>query len=151
MSDKLDFSGFDAPVTEAPAPVPAKQHSKVTAKRALKAEKPGRAASSRRKRRVNVSIEPGLSRRAAEEAERMGMTLSDLLRSAYRDNESRIDASWFDPEPAPFSHRSPASTGRIVHMLYLTDEEVAILDGLALAHDSSRSGVVAVFFGRLYQ
>jgi hypothetical protein len=151
MSDKLDFSGFDTPAVTVPVSVPPKQHPKVAAKKTPKARKPGKAAPSRRKLRVNVSIEPGLSRRAAEEAERRGLTLSDLLRSAYRDNESRIDASWFGPNPAPFSHRSAASTGRIVHMLYLTDEEVAILAGLASDYDSSRSGVVAVLFRRFCQ
>ena len=149
MSDKLDFSGFDTPAVT--VPVPPKQHPKVAAKKAPKARKPGKAAPSRRKLRVNVSIEPGLSRRAAGEAERRGLPLSDLLRSAYRDNESRIDESWFDSNPAPFSHRSATSVGRIVHMLYLTDEEVAILDGLASVYDSSRSGVVAELFGRFCQ
>ena len=94
----------------------------------------------RRKRRVNVSLDPAISRGAVQEAEHRGMTLSDLLRAAYRDLYDRIDSTWFDSTPAPFAHRSPVSNGRIVHMLYLTDDEVRILDDLAASHDSSRSG-----------
>lgn len=90
-----------------------------------------------------MSLEPAVSRHAVNEAAVRGLTLSDLLRSAYRDTAVRFDASWFESSPEPFSHRSIAATGRIVHMLYLTDEEVGILDGLAAEYGSSRSGVVS--------
>lgn len=143
MSDKLDFSGFETPVEAEAIASPPKQRPKPTPAAAPRKRKP-KTAPSRRKRRINVSLEPAISRHAVNEAAARRLTLSDLLRSAYRDAAGRFDASWFESNPEPFSHRSSAATGRIVHMLYLTDEEVGILDGLAAEYNSSRSGVVSV-------
>ncbi len=142
MSDKLDFSGFETPVEAESIPSPPKQVPKPPPSAAPRKKKP-KTQASRRKRRINVSLEPAISRRAVNEAAARRLTLSDLLRSAYRDAAGRFDATWFGSNPEPFAHRSNASSGRIVHMLYLTDEEVGILDGLAAEYGSSRSGVVS--------
>lgn len=145
MSDKLDFSGFDAPVAP-PAP-PAPKRSKPKSAGTVRKKKPKQAVS-RRKLRVNISIDPSLSRRVVEEADRRGMTLSDLLRASYRDNSDRIDSLPIESEPPPFSSKPASPAGRIVHMLYLTAEEVGILDDLAQRFGSTRSGVVATLFAR---
>ena len=144
MSDKLDFSGFDVPV-EPPAPPPPKRPKPKSAGAVRKKPK---QAVSRRKLRVNISIDPSLSRRIVEEADRRGTTLSDLLRASYRDNSDRIDSLSIESEPPPFSSKPASPTGRIVHMLYLTAEEVGILDDLAKRFGSTRSGVIATLFAR---
>ena len=145
MSDKLDFSGFDVPV-DPPAP-PTPKRSKPKSAGAVRKTKP-KPGVSRRKLRVNVSIDPSLSRRVVEEADRRGMTLSDLLRAAYRGNSDRIDLLPIESEPPPFSSKPASPAGRIVHMLYLTAEEVGILDDLATRLGSTRSGVIAALFAR---
>jgi hypothetical protein len=146
MSDKLDFSGFDAPA-EPSRPPPKKRSTPKPAKAARK--KPPKQAVSRRKLRVNVSIDPGLSRRVIDEANRRGSTLSDLLRASYRANIDRIDLLPIDSEPPPFSPRPSTPAGRVVHMLYLTADEVGILDDLAARFGSTRSGVVAAMFAHV--
>ena len=143
MSDKLDFSGFEAPPVHE---TPEKPEATQPARRRRK--KTGQSAS-RRKRRVNVSIETDLSRRMTVEADTRGTTLSDLLRSAYTTNAADFDGSLLDPNPAPFSVQTTGQSGRIVHMLYLTNDEVEILDDLAANFASSRSGVVAALFTAL--
>jgi len=143
MSEKLDFSGFSAePVAQPPPKDPPVRRT------SSKTRKPATGKVMRRKRRVNVSLDPAISRGAVAAAEHRGMTLSDFLRAAYRELYDRVDSTWFDSSPAPFAHQSAASSGRIVHMLYLTEDEVRILDELATLHSSSRSGVVAAFLGR---
>ena len=141
MSDKLDFTGFEA---ERPVPPP----PRTTKPKPSTAARKTRKSNGRRKRRVNVSIEPRLSEAAVTQAEHRGMTLSDLVREAYREHHHRIDGSWFETKPEPFSASSPSATGRIVHMLYLTPEEVEILDDLAAGNASTRSGVVAVLLSK---
>ena len=143
MTDKLDFSGFDDQSAAAAIPAPTKKRPANRKPRPKAAKKP-----SRRKVRVNVSVEPSTSARAVENAGHRGMTLSDLLRAAFRDHSSSIERAWFDTTPAPFEHRSPHASGRVVHMLYLTPEEVAILDDLAVGYHTSRSGVVGALFDR---
>ena len=145
MSDKLDFSGFDVPV-EPPAPPPPKRSTPKSAG-AVRKKKPKQAVS-RRKLRVNVSIDPALSRRVVDEADRRGATLSDFLRAAYRDNLDRIDSLPIESELPPFSSKPSGPAGRIVHMLYLTADEVGILDDLAARFGSTRSGVVAALFAQ---
>ncbi|MDF1597403.1 MAG: hypothetical protein P1T08_15095 [Acidimicrobiia bacterium] len=137
MTEKLDFSGFSA----APGREPAPRLPRAEQKRTVR--KPAAPKVARRKRRVNVSLDPGISRWAVAAAEHRGLTLSDLLRVAYREHSQRVDASWFAGDPVPFAHRSPTSNGRMIHMFYLTDAEVRILDELAAAHGSSRSAVAA--------
>lgn len=143
MTDKLDFSGFGDQLSSATIPAPTRKRP-ATRKPSTRATK----KPSRRKVRVNVSLEPSTSLRAVENAGHRGMTLSDLLRAAFRDHASSIKLAWFDPTPAPFEHRSPAATGRVVHMLYLTSEEVAILDDLAATNHTSRSRVVGALLNR---
>ena len=145
MSDKLDFSGFDAPA-EPPAP-PAPKRTVPKSAGASRKRRPKQAVS-RRKLRVNVSIDPALSRRVVDEADRRGTTLSDLLRASYRDNLDRIDSLPIESERPPFSSKPTGRAGRIVHMLYLTAEEVGILDDLATRLGSTRSGIVATLFAR---
>ena len=144
MTDKLDFSGFDDLTSPAAIPAPAKARPATRKPISRSAKKPAR----RRKVRVNVSLEPSTSSRAVESADHRSMTLSDLVRAAFRDHAASIESWWFDTTPAPFEHRSPISTGRVVHMLYLTSEEVAILDDLAAANHTSRSGVVGALLSR---
>lgn len=145
MTDKLDFTGFDEQSTPTVIPTPTKARPATRKPATRSAKKPARR---RRKLRVNVSLEPSTSSRAVESADHRGMTLSDLLRAAFRDHGASIESGWFDSTPAPFAHRSPTSTGRVVHMLYLTSEEVAILDSLATANHTSRSGVVGALLSR---
>lgn len=142
MSDKLDFSGFETPV-EPPPPAP-----KRSKPRSAGTVRKSKSQVSRRKLRVNVSIDPALSRRVVDEADRRDTTLSDLLRASYRDNSDRIDSLPIESEPPPFSSKPASPTGRIVHMLYLTAEEVSILDDLAQRFGSTRSGVIAALFAR---
>lgn len=144
MTDKLDFSGFDDQPSPAAIPAPKKARPATRRPVARSAKKPAR----RRKLRVNVSLQPSTSSRALESADHRGMTLSDLLRAAFRDHAASIESGWFTSTPAPFEHQSPISTGRVVHMLYLTSEEVAILDDLAGANHTSRSGVVGALLSR---
>jgi hypothetical protein len=145
MSDKLDFSGFDAPVAPPAPPTPKRSVPKSAG--SVRKKRPTQAVS-RRKLRVNVSIDPALSRRVVDEADRRGTTLSDLLRAAYRDNLDKIDSLPSESELPPFSSKPSAPAGRIVHMLYLTADEVGILDDLAARLGSTRSGVVATLFAQ---
>ena len=145
MSDKLDFSGFDVPVAPAAPPAPKRSIPKSTG--AARKKNPKQAVS-RRKLRVNVSIDPALSRRVVDEADRRGTTLSDLLRASYRDNFDRIDSLPIESNLPPFSSKPAGPAGRIVHMLYLTAEEVGILDDLAARFGSTRSGVISILFAQ---
>lgn len=146
MNDKLDFTGFEPNDTQVPPPPRTRSGSGPKTGNPNSRRKP--RPSGRRKKRVNVSLEPNVSAIALETAKHRGMTLSDLLRSAYRDKLNDLDPSWFGESPAPFSHTSPSVTGRVVHMLYLTPQEVEILDDLASRFESSRSGVVGALLHR---
>ena len=141
MTSKLDFSGFDRPPVPTPDPPRTRRATPKAKSRTTK--KP-----TRRKQRVNVSLKPAVSRQAMEQARSREMTLSDLLRSAYRSHLDSLGGSDLDQSPRPFEHRSSTSHGRMIHMLYLAEDEVAILDELAAKLGTSRSGIVGVLFER---
>jgi len=104
-------------------------------------------AKPHRKKRVNVSLPVGLSRRFTEKADEEDRYLTDLVLEAYRNHYgnllNEVEDEQGDSDLPLRPRRRKAATGRVTHMLYLAAPEIAVIDGSAEEIGLSRSELVA--------
>lgn len=140
-----------APKEPPPPPVTSRSATprRILGQRGTSADVVERGLTHGRKRKVNIALPVALSRRFTTRAEQQDRYLSDMVMEAFWRYADELSLE----EPAPSGsarrpRRRSVSSGRIIHMVYLTATEVAAIDDTASGLGLSRSAFVAAVLDR---